>query len=156
MKAGYPRVEVTFNIDADGLVSISALEKVTNTRQSIDIRPTYGIDKADVMKMLEDSYIHAAEDHVERLLRETIIDATLEINNMKAALIETPDIINIDETDRIVKAISILEQAVNIRNRDGILEAIERMKATSEKFVAERMNFIIGKSLEGKAVSSIK
>lgn len=155
MKAGIPRVEVTFNIDSDGLLSITAQEKLTNTKQAIEMKPNYGINHEAVMEMLEDSYIHAAEDHNLRLLTETIVEAKQEITNMEAALKKAQDLIDEQETKKIRDRILDLETAIIAKNRDGVLAGMNLLEKSAEKFIEKYMNFIIGKALEGKKLEEL-
>jgi molecular chaperone HscA len=156
MKAGIPRVEVTFAIDADGLLNVTAVEKLTNTKQVVEIRPAYGISNQDVMKMVEESYIHAEEDHAIRLLTETIIDATKEIKDMKIALSDTPNLISAKETKNIEEKIAALEVAVKKKDRDNILSSIEALEDSATKFIEKRMDFILSSALKGEKIESIK
>lgn len=156
MKAGIPRVEVTFTIDADGLLNITAIEKLTGVKQHVEIRPAYGIDNQDIMRMVEDSYIHAEEDHEIRLLAETIIDARKEIEDMKSALKNTPDLISENETKKIEEKISDLDNAIKVKDRDNILSLMEALKKASTKFIEKRMNFLLEYALKGKDVENLK
>jgi molecular chaperone HscA len=155
MKAGIPRVEVTFTIDADGLLNITAIEKLTGIKQHVEIRPAYGINNEDVMKMLEDSYIHAGEDHAMRLLTETIIDASREMDDMKAALKDTPDLISEKETQKIEAKIAALEESIKRKDRDTILSNMELLEKTSEKFIETRMNFLLVRALKGNSIKDL-
>jgi molecular chaperone HscA len=155
MKAGNARIAVTFHMDADGLLTVSATEKITGIHQTIEIKPNYGINIEYVEEMLEDSYIHAKEDHEQRLITETIIDANSDIASIKSALSETPELINVEEKKKIEEKITELEEFVRAKNRDNILRALEELHTTSEDFTHKRMDFILKKTLEGKSVKDI-
>lgn len=150
MKAGAARVEVTFNLDADGLLTVSAIEKVTETKQIIEVRPTYGI--GDVENIVEESYKHAREDHEERLLAESIISANREIDSLEKAFVETPDIISQEEREKIESKMGHLRGLVDSKNRNEITDATNLLKEISENFREERMNYILSESLKGKKV----
>jgi molecular chaperone HscA len=122
----------------------------------VEIRPAYGISNQDVMKMVEESYIHAEEDHAIRLLTETIIDATKEIKDMKIALSDTPNLISAKETKNIEEKIAALEVAVKKKDRDNILSSIEALEDSATKFIEKRMDFILSSALKGEKIESIK
>lgn len=152
MKAGMPRMEVTFNLDADGLLTVSAIEKVTGLKQNIEVRPTYGITNEAADKMLEDSYRYAKEDHEARLLAEAVINANREIDSLQKAFIETPDILSEKEIGKIKEQITKLQQAVISKIRPDITDNTNMLKEISEEFRAARMNYILKESLKNKKV----
>ena len=152
MKAGMPRIEVAFNLDADGLLTVSAIEKVTDTKQKIEVRPTYGIGNEDVDNIVEESYKHAREDHKERLLVESIISANREIDSLEKAFVETPDIISAEEKEQIYSQIDKLKNSVDSKDREKIISEMNSLKNISEIFRELRMDFILNASLRGKKV----
>lgn len=152
MKAGMPRIEVTFNIDADGLLTVSATEKVTGIAQRIEVKPSYGISNEDVENIVEESYKHAREDHEERLLAESIISANREIDSLEKAFIETPNIVSEEEKEDIESRIEKLKLLIPSKDRGAITDATNELKEESENFTEERMNFILNESLRGKRV----
>lgn len=152
MKAGAAKIEVTFSLDVDGLLTVSAIEKVTETKQRIEVRPTYGIKDQDVDNMVEDSYKYAREDHEERLLVESIISANREIDSLEKAFIETPDVIAQSERTKIEFQIESLRKAIESKVRDEIVSEMNSLKNISETFRELRMDFIINASLRGKKV----
>lgn len=152
MKAGTARIEVTFSLDVDGLLTVSALEKVTNTAQKIEVRPIYGIGNQDIENMVEDSYKNARSDHEARLLAESIIAANREIDNLQKAFIESPDIISVSEKSEIEEYIVRLEKSIELGDRDSITSATKDLNDKSEHFREERMNHILQESLKGKKV----
>jgi molecular chaperone HscA len=149
MKAGAARIEVIFNIDADSLLSVTAIEKITGTKQIIEVRPSYGIAEKDIYSMLEDAYKNAAIDHYAKLLAETKIESEQEVLNVKAALEETPQLLSQTEKDEIHQLILELEKAIT---RDELLSGLQRLKKATHKFGERRMDFAVNQILRGKQV----
>ena len=152
MKAGAARIEVTFNIDADGLLSITAIEKITGIKQLIEVRANYGISESDVNSMLEDAYRNAAKDHHAKLLAETMIEAEQEILNIKAALAETPELLSEEERKNIDKLLVELEASCKVGVRDNILSILENLQSATHEFGERRMDFAVNQILGGKKV----
>lgn len=152
MKAGMPRVSVTFNMDADGMLSVSAIEKITSIRQEIEVRPSYDMDQAKVEHIIEDAYKHAREDFEARNLAETKIEAEREILSIEASMRETPEALDKNEEDHIKKAMKDLQKISKGNDREKIKAAIKRLKDSSESFNEKRMDFILQKTLKGKRV----
>jgi len=152
MKAGYARIEVTFAMDVDGLLTVSAYEKITGQSQQIHIRPAYGISKADVDNMVEESYQHAKDDHEERLLVESVIAANREIDSLLRAFEETPSISSNSDIGKIQHQIEVLRNALESNVRESILEETSLLNNISEKYREDRLNYILSKSLKGKEV----
>lgn len=152
MKAGMPRVSLTFTMDADGILGVSATEKITGIHQEIQVRPSYGIDQAKVDHMIEDSYKHAKEDIEARLLAEAKIEAQREILTLEASMRESPEVLDGDEEDNMKKAIKSLSKVSGTFDRDKIKASIKKLKEASEHFNEKRMNFLLQQTLKGKKV----
>lgn len=152
MKAGMARISVTFNLDADGILNVSATEKITGIHQEIEVRPTYGINQDKVDHMIEEAYKHAKEDIQSRLLAEKKIEAEREILTSEASMRETPEVLDKDEEQKIKESIHQIHMVVKNDDRDKIDNAIKKLKSASEKFNEKRMDFILQKALKGKKV----
>ena len=152
MKAGAARIEVTFSIDADALLSITAIEKITGIKQVIEVRPGYGISEIDVNSMLEDAYKNAAKDHHAKLLAETLVEAQQEILNIKAALNETPELLSEAARYDIEKLLMELEKACQDAVRDQIISILEKLKGATHEFGEKRMDFAVNQLLGGKKI----
>ena len=149
MKAGAARIDVTFNIDADALLSVTAIEKITGIKQIIEVRPTYGIGEQDINSMLEDAYRNAASDHYTKLLTEARVEAEQEILNVKAAIDETPQLLSQDERNAIDSLIASLAQCAAEDDRDKILSILEQLKKATHEFGERRMDFAVNQILGG-------
>ena len=149
MKAGAARIEVTFNVDADALLSVTAIEKITGIKQIIEVKPSYGIGEKDVHSMLEDAYKNAAKDHYAKLLAETKVDAEQELVNVKAALQETPELLSLEERKEIDELVVALEKCAT---RDDLLSGLESLKKATHEFGERRMDFAVNQILGGKKI----
>ena len=155
MKAGLARIEVTFEVDVDGLVSISAKEELTGTTQIVEIKPTYGLNQAEAIEMLRSAYENAEEDHHKRQLEETIFKAENSINLMKQVLFESSDLLASEELDGINNIIAELKSTILERNRDNILQKLERLLKISDEFALRRLNQGVLAAFKGKHIDEV-
>ncbi|WP_341756724.1 MULTISPECIES: Fe-S protein assembly chaperone HscA [unclassified Candidatus Tisiphia] len=155
MKAGGVRIEVTFSIDADGILSVSALEKNSNISHNIEIKPSYGLNESEITEILENAYQNAASDHNKKLLQETIIDTKSLIYNIKNAIREMPNLLANNEMEKIDMAIKTLEEAIDSNDRDYIIECSKNFENITEHFLAERLNKATLSLLKGKHIDKI-
>ncbi|WP_341755504.1 Fe-S protein assembly chaperone HscA [Candidatus Tisiphia endosymbiont of Ptychoptera albimana] len=155
MKAGGVRIEVTFSIDADGILSVSALEKNSNISHNLEIKPSYGLNESEITEILENAYQNAASDHNKKLLQETIIDTKSLIYNIKNAIREMPNLLAKNEMEKIDMAIKTLEEAINSNDRDYIIECSKNFENITEHFLSERLNNATLSLLKGKHVDEI-
>ncbi|WP_375359178.1 Fe-S protein assembly chaperone HscA [Candidatus Tisiphia endosymbiont of Neophilaenus lineatus] len=155
MKAGGVRIEVTFSIDADGILSVSALEKNSNISHNIEIKPSYGLNESEITEILENAYQNAASDHNKKLLQETIIDTKSLIYNIKNAIREMPNLLAKNEMGKIDMAIKTLEEAINSNDRDYIIECSKNFENITENFLSERLNSATLDLLKGKHIDEI-
>src|SRR6266403_1476230 len=132
MPAGMPKIEVTFLIDANGILQVQARELRTGKAASIEVKPTYGLSEAQVAQMVEDSYTYAEDDVNARLLIETQTEADTVINHVRRALTQGADLLSAEERGRIDAALRALSQARQGSDRDQIRErTIELNLATA-------------------------
>ncbi len=138
MPAGMPKIEVTFLIDANGILQAQARELRTGKAASIEVKPTYGLTEDQVAQMVEDSFTHAEADVNARLLIETQTEADTVINHVERALRQAGDVAAPDERARIEAALVALRRARAGTDRDAIRDrTIELNQATAP--LAERM-----------------
>ena len=119
---GLPQIEVTFDIDANGIVHVSAKDMGTGKEQSIEVKPTYGLSEAQVEQMVDDSYTYAEADVNARLLIETQTEADTVMNHVERALRQAGGIATAEERDAILKALHELRAARAGTDRDEIRE----------------------------------
>src|SRR5256712_13336434 len=108
MPAGMPKIEVTFLIDANGILQVQAREQRTGKAAAIEVKPTYGLSEAEVAQMVEDSFTHAEADVNARLLIETRTEAETVMNHVRRALAQGGHLMSADERQRITAAMDAL------------------------------------------------
>lgn len=141
MRAGIARVLVTFKVDADGLLSVSAKEETTGKVQEIQVKPSYGLDDEQIKHMLVDSLQHSKEDMVARLLSETIREAKQNIDFMRRDLKQYPDMVNDQELQAIEEKLHELEKLVNSsKNKDEISDKQKELEKTAEEFILKKVS----------------
>lgn len=150
MKAGAARIDVTFSIDTDALLSVTAIEKITGTKQVIEARPGYGIEEKDIDIMLTDAYKNVESDHYKKLLAQTISKAKQELLNVRTAISETPQLLSDTERTKINALLEELSQLVDIKDRNQILTSLETLQKATHEFSERRVNFVIEQILKGK------
>lgn len=155
MKAGFARVSVTFKVDADGLLTVLAEEKLTGEKQEIIVKPTYGLDEVEVKKLLLESQENAKSDIEKRLLAKAILDAKKDITILQDDLKNFPNLILQEEKEKIEKAIRNLEKLFDDKNnRSEISAATQELEKAAENFILQKVNSIVNKNLSGRKVNS--
>jgi len=155
MKAGSIRIEITFSIDADGILSVSALEKTSQRSHIIEIKPSYGLDEDEINIILENAYKNAAIDHENKLLQETIIDTKSLIYHLENAIKEMAHLLSEDEMNEIKQKIELVRKTVELNNRDLIIKQKNSLENITENFASLRMNNMISATLKGKHIDEI-
>ena len=156
MVAGAARIEVTFTIDADGLLTVGAREKTTGISQRIEVKPTYGLSEEEVADLIRKSYEAGSQDMKDRLLNEAKVDAKRLVLSVQSALMEDSALLTADEKEKIQGAMVTLEQCCEGQNREDLLGASKILEATTEVFAARRMNAHLKASLQGRQLSDIE
>lgn len=156
MKAGSIRAEVTFSIDADGILSVSAYEKISNTSHIVEVKPDYGIDTSEVDKVLENAYKNAKLDHAARLLQETVIEAESLIFNIEHAIKELVDLLSENEKHIISSLLNNIKHAIDARDSALINNAVKDFKSKTKKSLNTKINIVISDLLKGKNINQIK
>jgi len=155
MVAGAARIRVTFQVDADGLLSVTAREQTTGVESSITVKPSYGLSDDEIAGMLKDSLAHAKDDAMARALREAQVEAERMIEATEAALAEDPHLLNAAETAKIRNAIAKLQEAAAGDNRRIINIAMDDLGFETQEFAHRRMDQSIKKVLSGRRVEEI-
>ena len=152
MVAGNARVKVKFQVDADGLLSVSATEETSGIKADVVIKPSYGLKDNEMEKMLKDSILFAESDIQTRLLYETQVDAIRTIEAIDSALNKDKHLLNKDMIANILKARDELDMLSSNNDKDLINQAIENLENVSEEFVEIRMNTTVMKAMKGHNV----
>jgi len=155
MAAGAGRVRVMFQVDADGLLSVSAQEKTTGAAASVTVKPSYGLADGDIERMLLDSFQHAKEDMHARALNENRVDAQRLIDATRSALAEDGSLLAPDEMTEILEKIGFLEKAIATPHARAIKAASDALNRATEEFATRRMNAGVRRALEGKSILSL-
>ena len=155
-KAGRARINATFAMDADGILSISAVDADTGKEQNIEIKPSHGLNEKYVNDILEESYKNAANDHVNRLLAESQEGGRALIKGIESAIDETPEILNNLELNEIRIAINSLQKAINSDNRDIILLKTVDLNDYATSFIQKHLDKGVDLFLKNRHVDEIK
>ena len=156
MVAGAARIRVTFQVDADGLLSVHAIEESSSVQTSIEIKPSYGLSDSDITRMLQDGFASAKEDMQARSLREEQVEAERLIEAVGAALEQDGNLLTDIERALIRKEMAQLHNLVQTEQDSSIVrKAVEKAAKTTDHFAEKRMNASIQKALTGKNVAEI-
>ena len=157
MLAGAARINIQFQIDADGILSVSAKETSTNKVTTIEVKPSYGISDSEIEEMLRDSFDNAKEDIERRHLNESIVEGKRVILSINSALnIDGSNLLNKDEYKAICNARDELESKLNSEDKEIIINAIKNLENISETYVSRRMNASIREIMQGKDIKEYK
>ena len=156
MVAGAAKIKVTFQVDTDGLLSVSAEETTTNVKASIEVKPSYGLSENQIKNMLQSSYDLAEEDKNARMLAETKMEAIQLIDLTQKALDTDEDLLTESELKSIKDDLNTLIGSIKSSNSDKIKEANKKLNAQSESFAAKRMDRSIQKALTGKSIKKLE
>ena len=156
MTAGAARIRVSFAVDADGLLAVSAEERTTGVAQRIEVKPSYGLSHDDMADMLYDSLEHAEADVTQRLLVEARVEARRNLVALEAALAKDGALLAEDERAAIDKGRADLETAMAGEDRDAINAAAEALETLSKPFAERRMDRGIRDALAGLSVGELE
>ncbi len=140
MPAGMPRIEVTFLIDANGILQVQSKELRTGKAASIEVKPTYGLTEEQVTQMVEESFTHAEADVNARLLIETRTEAETVLNHVQRALAQAADLIRPDERQAIDRAVAALRAVESGTDRDAIRERTIELNQVTERLAEAMMD----------------
>jgi len=152
MPAGLPKVEISFLVNADGILTVKAKELRSGVSQSVEVKPQYGLSDADVEKMLIDSILHAKEDIQTRALIEAQAEATQLLDTTTQFIQKNQTLLTPDELKETENAMQKLQQIVNKGNKDEIHLAIETLNAISKPYAERLMDIAIHHAMKGKNI----
>ena len=155
MTAGAARIRVTFQVDADGLLSVSAQEQSTGVQAQIEVKPSYGLDDDTITQMLKDSMSNAAEDMAARARAEAVVEAESLTDAVNAALELDSDLLDAEELAQIQRDIADLQGRLKDGNAEDIRAAVAKLSRNTDNFAAKRMNRNIQRALTGQSVDNI-
>jgi molecular chaperone HscA len=157
MAAGAARIRVTFQVDADGLLSVSAREQTSGIEANITVKPSYGLSEDQITGMLKDSFGAAESDKQARMLREAVVDAQRLVEAIQAALAEDGEtLLSADERHQIQTHIDALLTLCQGDDSHAVNQATEALNHATQAFAAKRMDASVQKALAGKNLDSLE
>lgn len=157
MVAGAARIRVTFQVDADGLLSVTAEELSTGVKTSIEVKPAYGLSDTEIEQMLRDSIDHASDDVAARSLREQQVEADRVLEAVRSALAKDGEaLLSEAERTEIESCIQALDQARSGDQIRVIKQAMEALDRATAEFAARRMDASVQKVLQGHTLDEFK
>lgn len=155
MVAGAARIRVDFQVDADGLLSVTARELSSGVNQSIVVKPSYGLSDEVIASMLQDGIQSSSEDAKLRIEREEILGASQLYEALNSALQADSDLLNEKERTTLNSQLSILKEGIDTSNLEAIRRTQSEIAPLSDEFAARRMNRSISSALAGKSIDSV-
>ena len=155
MVAGAARIRVTFQVDADGLLSVSAREQTAGVEASITVKPSYGLSDDEVANMLKDSLSHGKDDALRRAHKEAQVEAQRLIEAVQAALRHDAELLSPDEAQAIEAGIAALQVAALGEDRRAISASMNTLELATKDFAARRMDKSIRRAFAGRRIDEI-
>lgn len=156
MVAGAAKVEVTFRVDADGLLEVTARETGTHAEASVEVRPSYGLTDDEITEMLKSSFDYAAQDAAQRSLAEAKVEAGRAIEALGNALAEDGErLLPVRDVEMLRQAITRLRELAEGDDHQAISEGTEMLGRASEEFASLRMDAAVRKALAGRQIADV-
>jgi molecular chaperone HscA len=155
MAAGVARIAVTFQVDADGLLAVTAREATSGIEASIEVKPSYGLSDAEITQMLKDSYAHADDDMRARALSEAQVDAQQLLEITRRAIEAEADLVPADERTRIDAAIAAISEALVGDDAAKLRAATDALNHATAPFAGRRMDRDVKRALAGKQIDAL-
>lgn len=155
MAAGAARIRVAFQVDADGLLSVTAREQSTGVVAEIIVKPSYGLTEDEITNMLKSSFGLAEQDKQSRALREAIVDADRLIEAINAAILQDSHLLTADELTAIKAELASLKNTCASNDKDKIVSSVEALNHASENFAARRMDESVKKAFAGQDLNKL-
>lgn len=155
MVAGAARIRVSFQVDADGLLAVSAREMGTGIEARIEVKPSYGLGDDEVARMLRDGFDHVQDDIAARALAEQKVDATRLIDATQTALAADGDLLDGAERTAVDAAVRALAEVVEGDDTAALRAAVDVLGRATDEFAARRMNRGIQRALAGRSIESL-
>lgn len=155
LPAGGAHIRVTFQVDADGLLSVTAMEKSTGVESSIQVKPSYGLTDGEIASMIQDSMSYAEQDVKARMLAEQKVEAARVLESLNGALAADAALLSAAERQVIDDAAARLSAVAEGNDADAIEEAIKNVDKQTQDFAARRMDKSVRVALKGQSVDEV-
>ncbi|MBZ7458467.1 Fe-S protein assembly chaperone HscA [Klebsiella michiganensis] len=155
LPAGGAHIRVTFQVDADGLLSVTAMEKSTGVEASIQVKPSYGLTDGEIANMIKDSMSYAEQDVQARMLAEQKVEAACVLESLVSALAADAALLSAAERQAIDDAAEQVRAAAAGDDADAIKEAIKNIDTQTQEFAARRMDQSVRIALKGQSVDEV-
>ena len=155
MVAGAARIQVTFSVDADGLLDVSAEEMTTGAKANIQVKPSYGLEENEIAAMLKASYSNAAEDRDARMLVEQRVEAQGLVDAVAQAIAQDSQLLTDDEAGEIQSSIDQLLVLIDGTDTQAISDGVAALGRATDVFAARRMDQGIRAALQGKSIDEV-
>ncbi|MEO6976824.1 MAG: Fe-S protein assembly chaperone HscA [Mucilaginibacter sp.] len=152
MPAGFPKVDINFLLNADGILKIQAVELRSGVKQEVEVKPTYGITDDQVEQMLLDSITHAKDDVSQRMLIEARVEGESIIRTVETFLQKNASFVEKDEATATNEHIEVLRDALTAGNKDAIHKAIDELNEFTRPFAERLMDHAINTAMKGKSI----
>jgi molecular chaperone HscA len=156
MPAGLARLEVTFRVDADGLLHVTAREATTGIEQKVEVKPTFGLDDAEVEQMLLDALEHGETDLEARRLAEAKVEAERIALATDKAIAHDADLLEPSEKERVEKALGALRASIAGTHASAIQNRIDDLDHATHEWAGRRMNRAVSRAIEGKKLGNVE
>ncbi|MFT5047110.1 MAG: molecular chaperone HscA, partial [Porticoccaceae bacterium] len=154
--AGAVRIQVLFQVDADGLLTVSSLERESGVVASVDVKPSYGLSDGEIERMLRESMEHASDDVQKRALQEQKVEASRVLEAINSALDSDGNLhLSAEERKDIDVQIQVLKDSLHCDDRGSIKSAVIELEKASNKFVERRMNASVRKMMSGHRIDNV-
>ncbi|MEY4921981.1 MAG: Fe-S protein assembly chaperone HscA [Pseudomonadota bacterium] len=155
LPAGGAHIRVTFQVDADGLLSVTAMEKSTGVEASVQVKPSYGLSDDEIANMIKDSMANAQNDVNARKLAEQQVEASRVLESLQGALAEDAALLSEQESRAIAQTMALLQQQMQGNDPHAIEAAIKALDTQTQDFAARRMDASIRRVLAGHSVDEV-
>lgn len=152
MPAGFPKVDINFRLNADGILTVEAVELRSGVKQEVEVKPTYGLTDEEVEKMLIDSIQNAKEDVSKRMLIESRTEGEQMIYTVERFLEKNREHVSAEEIAETNKLVEVLKIQLNSGDKDQIHKAIDELNEFTRPFAERLMNVAISTAMKGKAI----
>ncbi len=155
MVAGAARIRITFQVDADGLLQVSALETRSGVSAQIEVRPSYGLTDDEIASMLEQAVAHSREDMQQRAVREALLDLEQLLEAISAALEQDGDLLSEQERQTLDNEVTQARKVCASQDREALVAASERLGGLADPFAERRMNRAVSQALTGQSIENL-